>query len=67
MEQHFRQNNHDFSIHTKFTIIEKIEKSTLDNITLILENHEDTWILRLKTVHPNGLNNQLNHPDNNQP
>ena len=26
VEQHFRQNNHDFSIHAKFTIIEKIEK-----------------------------------------
>ena len=65
VEQHFRSTNHDFAAHAKFTIIEKIEKNTLDNVTLILETHEDNWILRLKTLHPNGLNNKLNHPDKN--
>jgi len=63
VEQHFRSTNHDFAVHAKFTIIEQIEKNTLDNVTLILETHEDNWILRLKTLHPNGLNNKLNHPD----
>ena len=27
VEQHFRSTNHDFSVHAKFTIIEKIEKT----------------------------------------
>ena len=64
VEEHFRLPHHNFFIHAKFTIIEQIEKSSLDNITLILETHEDNWILRLKTLHPDGLNSKLNHPKN---
>ena len=62
VEQHFRQSNHNFLIHAKFTIIEKIERAPLEKITSILESHEDRWIKRLKTLHPNGMNNKLNHP-----
>ena len=29
-----------------------------------LEDHEDFWILRLKTLKPHGLNDKLNHPEN---
>ena len=62
VEQHFRQSHHTFLIHAKFTIIEKIERAPLENITSILESHEDRWIKRLKTLHSNGMNNKLNHP-----
>ena len=62
VEQHFRQPDHNFSIHAKFTIIEKIETAPPEKITTILESHEDRWIKRLKTLCPNGLNNKLNHP-----
>ena len=48
VEQHFRQSHHKFLIHAKFTIIEKIERALLENITSILESHEDRWIKRLK-------------------
>ena len=64
VEQHFRLANHDFAKDAKFTIIEKIEKNISDGITSILESHEDSWILRLRTLTPNGLNGKLNHPEN---
>ncbi len=63
VEQHFRLANHDFSKDAKFTIIEKIEKNVSGEITSILESHEDNWMLRLKTLSPNGLNSKLNHPE----
>ena len=64
VEQHFHLANHNFSRDAKFTIIERIEKNVSDEITSILESHEDSWILRLKTLYPNGLNSKLNHPEN---
>ena len=64
VEQHFRLSNHDFARDAKFTIIEKIEKNVSDELTSILESHEDNWILRLRTLTPNGLNGKLNHPEN---
>ena len=67
VEEHFRIPHHEFSNHPKFTIIEQIEKSSLDSITLILQTHEDNWILRLKTLHPDGFNSKLNHPKNHLP
>ena len=42
VEQHFRSAHHDFSVHAKFTVIEQIEKSTLGNITFILEPMKTT-------------------------
>ena len=60
--QHFRLGHYDVSIYAKFTIIGEIEKSSLDHIILILETHEDNWILRLETSHPDGFNSKLSHP-----
>ena len=62
VEQHFRLHGHDFSTNAKFTIIEKIENAPIDKISSIIETHKDRWIRRLNTLHPNGLNNKLNHP-----
>ena len=67
VEEHVRLPHHDFSIHAKFIIIEQIENSSLDNITVVLETHKDTWILRLKTLHPDSLNSKLNHQKNYLP
>ena len=36
IEEHVRLPHHDFSIHGEFIIIEQIEKSSLDNMTLVL-------------------------------
>ena len=37
MEQHFRSNSHNFNKDANFTIIERIEKFTLDYITVMIE------------------------------
>ena len=63
VEAHFKQKDHSFQLHAKFTVIEKIELMSqsyqLDNI---LKNHEDDWMVRLKTITPYGLNVRLNQP-----
>ena len=55
--------NHVFKRDARFMIIEKIEKENVENITQLLETHEDNLIKRLLTLSPKGLNNKLNHPD----
>ena len=63
-DKHFQKENHDFTTHAKFTIIEKLENPPEDKTKLrsILEHKEDTWMLRLKTIKPYGLNIGLNYP-----
>ena len=34
------------------------------NARRTLEDHEDFWIIRLKTLKPHWLNDKLNHPEN---
>ena len=65
-DKHFQKEGHNFNEHAKFTIIEKIEKYTTDKIYLrkLLEHKEDLWMMRLKTVMPDGLNISLNYPQN---
>ena len=62
---HFRQADHSFNQDAKFTVIEQIKNNKLDPMKArrILEDHEDFWILRLKTLKPHGLNDKLNHPE----
>ena len=63
-DKHFQENDHDFNLHAKFTIIEKIEHPPPDKLKLRsqLEHKEDAWMLRLKTISPYGLNISLNYP-----
>ena len=63
VEKHFKERNHVFERDARFIIIEKIEKENVENMTQLLETHEDNWIKRLQTLSPKGLNNKLNHPD----
>ena len=62
-DEHFQLPNHDFGIHAKFIIIE-----TLKNLTNTrsdrqrLEEREDFWVSRLKTMTPNGFNDKWNSP-----
>ena len=66
VSKHFREANHSFNRDAKFTLIEKIKNDNISqkDIRKILENHEDLWILKLRTLKPNGLNDKLNHPEN---
>ena len=63
VEKHFKEQHHIFTRDARFTIIERIEKEDVDNMTKLLETHEDNWIKRLQTLTPKGLKNKLNHPD----
>ena len=55
---------HNFQRDAKFTIIEQIKNLNKEkqDKRKILENKEDFWILKLKTLQPNGLNDKINHP-----
>ena len=61
--KHFNKPAHNFNTHAKFTIIEKLEKTVNVNketLTKRLKQRENFWIKRLKTLTPNGLNQELN-------
>ena len=61
--KHFNETGHNFNSHAKFTIIEQLEKTkNLDKETLTkrLKLRENFWIKKLKTLTPNGLNQELN-------
>ena len=62
--KHFSTIEYNFNIDTKFTIIEQIKDNTKPKSerSEILKNREDFWIIKLKTLKPNGLNQELNNP-----
>ena len=61
--KHFQINGHQFEIHGKLTIIEKIEKNMdKEQLTMFMEKREDFWMSKLKTINPYGLNRSFNHP-----
>ena len=61
--KHFKQPNHDFNKDCKITIIEELKKKdkSLKQMRRILEERENFWIIRLKTLHPHGFNMELNN------
>ena len=60
--RHFAQSNHDFNTHAKFTLIETIKNGNkpAEVIQDILRKRKNFWINRLETLHPHGLNQELN-------
>ena len=64
-DTHFLLPGHNFNDHARFTLIEqlKVSKSTQENRRL-LEQREDYWMLRLKTLAPYGMNDHLNSTAN---
>ena len=61
--QHFKQPSHNFNRDAKITIIEELKKKdkSLKEMRKILEDREDFWIIKLKTLHPQGFNMELNN------
>ena len=51
-DKHFTLPGHDFNKNVKFTLIEKLTKQT--------KNRENFWIVKLRTLTPTGLNQELN-------
>ena len=66
VSKHFREANHSFNRDAKFTLIKQIKNQTLSqkDMRKTLEDHEDLWILKLCTLRPNRLSDELNHPEN---
>ena len=60
--KHFQNSNHSFQRDAKFTLIEEITKTltTTEQLPLLLKKRENFWILKLKTLYPDGLNQELN-------
>ena len=61
--KHFNNNEHTFSKHGKFIIIEQlrnINTTSTKTLKLRLKERENFWIKKLKTLTPYGLNQELN-------
>ena len=61
--KHFNNNEHTFSKHGKFIIIEQlrnISTTPTETLKLRLKERENFWIKKLKTLTPYALNQQLN-------
>ena len=62
--KHFNEQNHNFQQHAEFTLIEQIKKqTTAEETRIILKRRKNFWVLRLKTLSPDGLNEKLNNID----
>ena len=54
----------NFMKHAKFTLIEQlteISNVSKDTLRLRLKRREEFWIIKLETLAPTGLNQELNH------
>ena len=65
VDTHFAQPGHNFDKDAKFTIIEKVQKPSLqkDEVADLLLLREDFWKKQLQTIQPQGFNHGLNFPD----
>ena len=55
---------HNFNTHAKFTIIEEVYNKSLSKLKIRrpLEYRENSWILKLQTLSPKGINISLSYP-----
>lgn len=60
--RHFNDNQHIFDRDAKFTLIEQLKDTNIEKalITTRLKRRENFWINTLRTLHPYGLNKDLN-------
>ena len=67
-DKHFNQPGHDYNKNARYILIEQVKQSKMSKKTIrqLLEEREDYWMTKLKTVVPNGLNDHLNSNVNNQ-
>ena len=62
-DKHFTLPGHDCNKNAKFTLIEKLtntNKVATETLKERLKNRESFWIIKLRTLTPNGLNQELN-------
>ena len=61
--KYFQNSNHNFQRDAKFILIEQIMKNftTTEQLWLLLKKREIFCILKLKTLYPDSLNQELNN------
>ena len=60
--KHFNKQNRNFQEYAEFTLIEQIKKqTTAEETRILLKRRENFWVLKLKTLYPEGLNQELNN------
>ena len=59
-DKHFRNAGHDFDKHAKFTIIEELKDKSKSPLAMrkLLEQREDAWIIKLRTLRPDDFNKE---------
>ena len=67
-DKHFNQPGHNYNQNARYVLIEQAKQSNMRKKTIrqLLEEREDYWMMKLKTVTPNGMNDHLNSNVNNQ-
>ena len=67
-DKHFNLPGHDYNKNARYILIEQVKQNKMSKKTIrqLLEEREDYWMTKLKTVIPNGLNDHLNSNVNNQ-
>ena len=68
-DKHFNQSDHNYNENARFILIEQMrspENATKLTIRQLLEDREDYWMSKLKTLIPDGLNDRLNSNVSNQ-
>ena len=68
-DKHFNEPGHDYNKNARFILIEQIKNYKAMKkmeIRKLLEEREDYWMAKLKTIIPKGLNDHLNSQFNNQ-
>ena len=59
--KHFNEQGHIYERDAKFILIEQLKKDLNKELqSATLKRRENFWINKLKTLHPNGLNQELN-------
>ena len=62
--KHFNKQNHNFQQHAEFTFIEQIKKQTTTEETkTLLKRRKNFWVLKLKTLYLDGINQESNNVD----
>ena len=68
-DEHFNQPGHNYNQNARYVLIEQVHMNKnpkKKTIRQILEDREDHWMSKLKTLMPDGLNDHLNRNLSNQ-
>ena len=67
-DKHFTLQGHSYNKNARYILIEQVNSKTASKAAVrqLLENREDHWMSKLKTLIPDGFNDHLNSNVDNQ-